>query len=100
MADYETAESRVNGLKKILSRFEMDPDLFDKPQAHDEVPLFNCFMSNTENPFLDIKKNSHIRGTLKNQKYLESDRELKRKAAKKRIISEQQQAIVEEEVKA
>jgi hypothetical protein len=31
MADYETAESRVNGLKKILSRFEMDPDLFDKP---------------------------------------------------------------------
>jgi hypothetical protein len=27
--DYETAESRVNSLKKILARFNMNPDLFD-----------------------------------------------------------------------
>jgi len=71
MEDYETAESRVNGLKKILARYDMNPELFDQAQVHDETSLFNCFMSNTENPFLDIKKNSHIRGTLVKQKYID-----------------------------
>ena len=97
MDDYETAESRVNGLKKILSRYNMNPDLFDLPQEHGEVELFNCFMSNTDNPFLDIKKNSHISKTLVTQGYIDGKLELKKKQAKKRLLKEQKQEIYDAE---
>jgi hypothetical protein len=67
----------------LIKEYDMPEDILDfKKRDVKEIDLLKCFISNTKNPYLDMKKASGIRSTLIKANYKTHPKKLKNLAAR------------------
>ena len=78
------AAKRMDELTKLTEEFGVE-----KKTMFSEKKLFESFIENQINPYLDMKKSASIRGALVNEKYLAipTVRQMKRNKAREKVLN-------------
>jgi hypothetical protein len=80
----------MNELRDLIKRYDLSEDILDfKKRNVKEIDLLKCFVSNTANPYLEMKAASGIKGALIKANYSTHPKSLKLHAARQKYIDDE-----------